>query len=302
MTRLFRELLKDATRVLESVGIEDARREARLLAQHAFQLSASDLVLREEEHVPDGDAFSAFEAFLGRRAAREPLQHIQGATEFFGLELLSDTRALIPRPDSEVVVEAALELLPDDFDGVIADLGTGSGCLLLACLSNRPNASGIGIDASGEAVSLAQENAVKTGLAARAEFVQTSWENWDGWVDADLIISNPPYIETAIIETLQLEVRGYDPMSALDGGVDGLAAYQSIFASGASLKIHSPLVLEIGYDQAESVPIVAKKYGFDRVSLKHDIGSNPRALTFQKGLENNTWRAWPMPLLRTQRC
>lgn len=285
MTRLLHGMLGEAARTLENAGIDDARREARLLAQYAFDMSAADIVLKESEMIPDGEELATFEMCVSRRAAREPMQHIIGVTEFYGLELISDARALIPRPDSEVVVEAALELIPEDFDGLIADLGTGSGCLLLACLSQRPNARGIGIDASGDAISLAQENAVKTGLSARSEFVHASWEVWNAWEEAELIISNPPYIETEIINSLQLEVREFDPKSALDGGMDGLNAYRSIFAACANLKKICPLVLEIGYDQAESLPILAKGFGFDCVSLKRDLGSHPRALTFQKGTE-----------------
>ena len=283
MTRVFRDVLSDAARVLETAGIEDAKREARLLVQHAFQMDAAALVLRETEQIPEGEALSKLESFVARRAAREPLQHIQGTTEFFGLELITDTRALIPRPDSEVVVEAALDILPREFDGVIADIGTGSGCLLLACLSQRQKARGIGIDASARAISLAQENAEKTELSRRTEFINTRWEDWSGWTGADLIISNPPYIETEVISSLQLEVRSHDPISALDGGTDGLAAYRSIFANCANLNSSSSLVLEIGYDQAESVRLLAKSFGFECVSLKRDLGDNPRALTFQKG-------------------
>ena len=281
--RRLSDVLSDAARMLERAGIEDARREARLLAQFAFQKGAADLILSENDAAPDGAARALFETCLARRAAREPLQHILGTTDFFELELITDARALIPRPDSEVVVEAALELLPTSFDGLIADLGTGSGCLLLACLSHRPNARGIGLDASMAALTLAQENAHKTGLSHRAEFGHSSWENWNGWADCDLIISNPPYIETTVLDTLQLEVRRFDPTSALDGGADGLDAYRSIFAGYANHKASAPLVLEIGYDQAESVPKLANQFNLDCVAVRRDLGSNPRALTFQKG-------------------
>ena len=283
MTQTLGELLRSAAQQLQTSGIEEGRREARLLAMHAFGFSAAELIMRETALAPRGQMRRDFDEAIARRAAREPLQHIQGTVEFFGLELFCDARALIPRPDSEIVVEAALDVLPKDFSGVIADLGTGSGCLLLACLAQRPNAHGIGVEASAETISLVKENARRTGLETRAEFVHARWEDWQGWGTANLIISNPPYIPTEIIDTLQTEVREYDPVAALDGGADGLAAYRSLFACGVSMKAGAFLVIEIGYDQAESVPMLAEPFGFGLVSLKRDLGSNPRALTFRKG-------------------
>ncbi len=284
MTQTLGDVLTEAARALRAAGIVDPRREARLLAQHGLGLSASEVITRERDEVGRGDDYQRFQVMVTRRAARVPLQHILGTVEFFGLELLSDARALIPRPDSEVVVEAALDMLPENFSGVIADLGTGSGCLLLACLSQRSHARGIGIDASADAIRLAQENAARTGLGERSEFLHTDWVNWTGWADADLIISNPPYIETEIICSLQIEVREHDPISALDGGDDGLAAYRAIFASAENMNPTTSLVLEIGYDQSESVPILAERHGFELKSLKRDLGGNPRALTFQQGI------------------
>ena len=167
----------------------------------------------------------------------------------------------------------------------IGDLGTGSGCLLLALLSERRNARGIGVEASSEAGELATENARKLGLSQRSQILNSSWENWSGWDECDLIISNPPYINSRVIDALEIEVRDHDPMSALDGGEDGLRAYRSIFACSAKMKPDSILVLEVGFDQSESVPEIARESGFELVEQAYDLGGHIRALTFRKGRE-----------------
>lgn len=252
---------------LRAAGIENAAREVRWIAESV-------------EGAPDG--VEKFEALVARRERREPLQHILGTVEFYGIDFLCDARALIPRADSEAVVEAALASVPEDFSGTLADVGTGSGCLLIAVLSQRPNAKGIGVEASPSAAALAQTNLQRLGLTSRADICLKKWQDWEGWPEADFIISNPPYIETEIIRTLQPEVRDHDPHEALDGGADGLDAYRSIFACGANIKEDCRLVLEVGYDQAESASEVGKNYGFECVQRTADLTGHQRALTFQK--------------------
>ena len=282
MTTTLRDMLEGAASQLRDGGIDDPRREARKLAQFVFGMSAASVIAGELDPAPEGALSDRFREVIRRRAAHEPLQHIVGTTEFYGLELVCDGRALIPRADSEIVVDAALECLPAGFDGKIADLGTGSGCLLLALLSQRPTASGIGLDASAEAAALAQENLQRLCLQGRAEILVSNWENWDGWGAYDLIISNPPYIETAVIGELQTEVRMHDPHSALDGGKDGLDAYRSILACGAKMRGGTSLVMEIGYDQGDSVPELAESMGFELQSVKKDLGGNPRAISLTR--------------------
>lgn len=261
------DLIEKGAARLREAGIEGPMREARWLLE-----SLGD----------DPGDWEGYQGLIKRRAARQPLQHIIGLVEFYGLNLHCDARALIPRPDSETVVDAALSLLPEDFSGKVADLGTGSGCLLLAILSKRPKATGEGVEASHEAAALARENVAETHLQDRAEILETRWEDWTGWGACDLIVSNPPYIETDIIPVLQPEVRDHDPVQALDGGADGLEAYRSLFRSAKDMKAGAYLVLEIGYDQGESVPNLALQHGFELISLKYDLGENPRALVLTK--------------------
>lgn len=220
---------------------------------------------------------TALEAMLARRLAREPLQHILGHTWFYGLEILTDRRALIPRPDSECVVEAALERLPEGRALNLADLGTGTGCLLAALLSQRPMARGVAIEASPEAASLARENFSALGLAARAELFEGSWADWAGWGSVDLVISNPPYIASEVIAGLDPEVRDHDPHAALDGGPDGLAAYRQIIAlAAAGLKSGAWLVLESGFDQRAAITGLLASHGFAEIAAGRDLGGNDR--------------------------
>ena len=282
MSTTFGALLNAARDQLREAGIDTPAREARLLAQHAFEMSAAEIISSEHEPAPLGSRRGAFASFVKRRAAHEPFAHIIGETEFYGLSLLTDERALVPRADSEGVVDRVLELLPETFAGTVADLGTGSGCLLLSVLSQRAGATGIGLDASSRAISLADENAVRTGLLDRVKFHRSNWEEWQGWPEVDLVLSNPPYIRTSVIDTLAVDVKSFDPISALDGGADGLDAYRSIFACSANMKHGAYLVLEIGYDQSNAVGELAAAHQLEFVSLGHDLAGHPRVLTFQK--------------------
>lgn len=263
---------------LRNVGLDTPQREARHLMSLASGLTMSDLILRGHQAVPESLS-DMFCGMVARREAREPFQHIAGSAPFFGLEFISDSRALVPRPDSEVVVEAALRLLPDRPGLSIADLGTGSGCLLVAMLSCRPDITGVGIEADPDAASLATENIVRHGLEGRAGVMATTWKDWRGWQGVDLVISNPPYICTDVISTLDPEVRIHDPAAALDGGKDGLDAYREIAGlAGAFLKPGTQLVLEIGFDQNRAVREILSAAGLVGLGGGKDLGENDRVV------------------------
>ena len=226
-----------------------------------------------------GAGCARFAELLNRRAGHEPLQHIEGTGGFFGLTLACDRRALVPRADSESVVEAALARMPEDGDIRIADLGTGSGCILLAILSNRPRATGVGVEADMDAADLAEQNTAQLDLSARVRIARQSWANWQDWSEMDLVVSNPPYIARAEIDTLAPEVRDHDPRAALDGGGDGLDAYREIAALGAAnMSWGAWLVLEIGHDQGQSVPALLADRGFSDISVTKDLGGNDRVV------------------------
>lgn len=261
---------------LAAAGIGEAALEARLLLSHVTGLSRAMMIARSDRALTPDETQACRQA-LSRRSAREPLQHILGVTQFYGLDIRTDARALIPRPDSECVVEAALDRLPKDKSLALADLGTGTGCLLAALLTQRPQARGEGVEASPEAAELARENIEALGLTGRASIFSGSWADWHGWASADLIISNPPYIASGVIPALEAEVRDHDPMSALDGGADGLDAYRQIISlARAAMKPGAWLVLETGYDQKAAVMDLLAASGFVEAASGADLGGNDR--------------------------
>lgn len=254
------------------------RLEARLLLAHALGVTTSEL-LRERARAIDP---AGFEALLARRLRHEPLALITGQREFWSMDFLVSPDTLIPRPDSETLVEAALQA----FRGRgaprrILDLGTGTGCLLLALLHEFPVAFGVGVDIVPAAAALARANAARLGLAGRAAFVAA---DWDGPLAGrfELVVSNPPYIAEAERAELMPEVAWFEPRSALDGGPDGCAAYRTLIARlPALLQPDGVAVLELGAGQDEAVEILARRAGFER-SLRFDLGKIPRALVLSR--------------------
>lgn len=274
----FDALIREAARRLEAGGIEDSRKNALTLMLGAFGNGRAALISAGASPVPEM-VEEAFRIAVARRLAREPLQHITGTAPFYGLEFICDARALIPRFDSEIVVEQVLDLIAPDAPARVADLGTGSGCLLAAILHNRPAARGVGVEASAAAASLARENFAALGLNGRAAVFDGRWADWGGWGEADLIVSNPPYIVSDVIPMLDPEVRDHDPMAALDGGADGLDAYREIIEIGARrMKTGAPLVLEIGHDQRAAVTGLLQASGFTGIAHRLDLGGNDRCV------------------------
>ncbi|MFN4225280.1 MAG: peptide chain release factor N(5)-glutamine methyltransferase [Hyphomonas sp.] len=271
-------LIREAAERFRAAGIDEARPNAMMLMLHVFGDTRAALIAAGNAPVPKA-LQEKFLAAVERRLKREPLQHILGTTHFYGLEFRSDPRALIPRIDSEVVAETALSLIHRERAEVIADLGTGTGCLLGAILWNRPLAVGTGVEADPAAASLARENFDVLGLSGRASVFEGRWSDWTGWRGADLIISNPPYIASAEIESLAPEVRDHDPLVALDGGADGLRAYREIVRlAGERMKAGAWLVMEIGHDQRAAVQSLLAAAGFAEMGHRADLGGNDRCV------------------------
>ena len=229
MTDTIRTLRRAAEARLRAAGVDTPELDARLLAEHALGLTREQLLMNPDAPVAP-EAAARLHALVERRAAREPVSRILGERAFWTLELALNPDTLDPRPDTETIVEAALDALPGrDAPLRILDLGTGTGCILLALLAERPNATGLGIDLSPQAVAAAAANAAPNGLAERARFQTGNWG--DGLAERfDLVVSNPPYIPSGDIASLDPEVREHDPLRALDGGTDGLDAYRAICA------------------------------------------------------------------------
>lgn len=275
----FASLITKTAKALEAADIENPRREARLLVALAADLDTAMLIARERDGVEDGKILARLDAFAKRRCAHEPFAHISGRRGFYGLDFICDARALVPRPDSEIVVETALELLPRGGGVKIADLGTGSACLLCAILHTRGGVTGTGVERDPNAASLARENVKRLDLGSRANIHLGGWEDWRDWGAVDLILSNPPYITTEAMTQLAPDVRLYDPLQALSGGADGLDAYRSILAlAEAGMKPGAWLVFEVGFDQKASVSALMDAHGFVQIQSKRDLGSNDRVV------------------------
>lgn len=255
---------------------DTARLDAELLMAHALGCTRSDLLLRQLQ----GETPPGFAALVDRRAAHEPVAYILGQQEFRGLDFAVNPAVLIPRGDSECVVEAALAARPDA--ARVLDCGTGSGALLLAVLHELGQASGVGIDASPPALAVARANAAALGLGARAQFLQLDWTK-AGWTDQlgqfDLILANPPYVESDA--ALEPSVRAFEPAAALFAGPQGLDDYRVLIPHlPALLAPGGVAVLEIGASQAVAVAAIAAASGFS-TSLQHDLAARPRALVLR---------------------
>ncbi|HET6183553.1 MAG TPA: peptide chain release factor N(5)-glutamine methyltransferase [Acetobacteraceae bacterium] len=274
------EVICAATRQLLAAGIDAPRREARLLLAHALGLSQEALLAAPLAPVGETD----FPALLARRCAHEPLAFILGEREFWSLSFEVSPATLIPRPESETLIEAALAVFPDrSVPRAVLDLGTGTGCLLLAALSEFSAAFGIGVDRSEAAARLARRNAVRLGLASRAAFLCADWAAPLA-ARFDLILCNPPYIARSDIAALMPEVAAHEPLSALDGGVDGLDAYRMLVpVLPGLLRPGGAAVIELGAGQKPAVAGLAAAMGL-AVSVRDDLSGIPRAVVLTGAL------------------
>lgn len=274
-----------AERLKQADVAETPRLDAILLLSHVSGISTDRIRLAPEASITQNVA-SAFEVLLKRRLAHEPVSKIVGLREFWSLEFRTSRDVLDPRPDSETLVAGVLAAIPDKSAQLrLVDFGTGSGCLLLSLLHELPNASGLGIDISPAALSIAQENAQRLGLAARVNFRHGSWgAGLDG--PFDILISNPPYIESRIVPTLEPEVAQYDPLLALDGGVDGLAAYRALIPDMARLAASDAFAaLEVGMGQDVAVGRLLGAAGFGPTAVLPDLGGIGRVVTGRKSVQ-----------------
>jgi release factor glutamine methyltransferase len=269
---------------LAAAGIDNVRFEARLLLAHAAGLSAEQLIARGTEPAPSAVA-ERLRVLAARRILREPMAYILGEREFWGLAFKVSPAVLVPRPDSETLIEAALALLPDrQRPWRILDLGLGSGCLLLTLLREYPAASGVGLEISEEALAVAEANAQALGVAARARLVSGDWRQ-PGWQRRlggpfDLLVSNPPYIEAATIERLMPEVARFEPRLALDGGSDGLVAYRTIAAAAPVLVAPGGrLLVEAGEGQAAEISKIFASAGLAMEAPWKDLAGIDRVVS-----------------------
>ena len=270
--------LADAAARLSAAGISDARREARLLVAEALGCDAAR-VLGFPESAMTAAAGRRLDELIARRSAREPVSRILGYREFWSLRFEISADTLDPRPDSETLIESVLAALDDRERAYrVLDFGTGSGCLLLALLSELPNATGTGVDLAEGALEVARRNAAVLGLGSRARFVRGSWgdslsSHWD------VILANPPYIPSPALPILMPEVVLYEPKLALDGGMDGLEAYRALAPAMARLLATTGIAaLEVGPGQAPVVAAIMAGAGLALRAVRHDLTGVDRCL------------------------
>ena len=271
----YREAYEAGKGALAAAGIEEAELDARLLLEFVCGTNRNTLLVHGDRAVADEEA-AAYRELTGKRAQRIPLQHLTGTQDFMGLEFEVNEHVLIPRQDTEILVEEALQELHDGMR--VLDMCTGSGCILISLLRYSNDCTGVGADISPEALQVARWNAKKLLADGSIIFVQSDlFERVEG--QFDMIVSNPPYICTDVIETLMPEVREHEPRQALDGSADGLLFYRRIIEDSVKyLKRGGMLFFEIGYDQGETVKKLMEQAGYLEVHVIRDYAGLDRVV------------------------
>ena len=280
--KTYRELYEEGRRILEQAGLPDAALDARFLLEEVCGTNLQTLLVFPEKKVTEEEV-NQYRAFIQRRKDREPTAMILGEWDFMGLTFRLNKSTLIPEQDTEVLVETALEELkrrgPGEAPLRILDLCTGSGCILLSLLHELRNADGLGTDLSEEALEAARENAVRLGLQERGTFRQGDLWEPVGDERFDLIVSNPPYVPTDVIPTLEPEVRCGEPYAALDGGEDGLVFYRRIMKEAAGhLKPSGIIIVESGFDEAAQISALMQDQKLRGIRTVKDYGGLDRVV------------------------
>ena len=277
------EALREASQILQGAGVPEARREAGSLLSFVITKDRTFLISHAEDQL-DQFSLDQFREAVERRAAGEPLQYISGVQDFFGREFRVTPDVLIPRPETELLVEAALEVVGDAAP-FICDVGTGSGCIAVTLLCEINQASAVALDKSPAALEIAKFNAGKLSVADRAVFVVSDcFESLDARdYQFDLIASNPPYVSAGVLAGLQREVRDHEPLVALSPGPDGLSMIRRLLHEApAFLKQNGYLIMEIGFDQGETVQSLVDTGVWRLLELRPDLQGIPRILLLQR--------------------
>ena len=274
------EVLREASQMLEHAGVPEARREAGSLLSFVIGKDRTFLISHAEDVLND-DQVDQYRGVVERRAAGEPLQYITGVQDFFGREFRVTPEVLIPRPETELLIEAVLEV--DRAASLICDVGTGSGCIAITLLCELNNARAIGLDKSPAALEVAKFNAEKLSVADRAEFVVSDCFDSLEPRDFDLIVSNPPYVSAGVLAGLQREVRDHEPLVALSPGPDGLSIIRRLIQEApAFLKQHGHLIMEISFDQGEAVQQLIDANVWELLEVRPDLECIPRIVVLRK--------------------
>ena len=291
------EAILHGAQVLRTAGVPEARREAGSLLAHVsghdrtFLISHVDAVLAEEVVI-------RFRETIDRRSSGEPLQYITGIQDFFGRQFRVTPDVLIPRPETELLVEAALQLIDSQDPAIICDVGTGSGCIVVALLCERARARAVAVDISAKAIGVARRNAVDQSVDDRILFAVSDCFNSlpNGEQIFDLIVSNPPYVSAAALAGLQREVRDHEPLAALTPGPDGLTMIGRLIKEAPKfLKPDGHLILEIGFDQGEAVESLIEPNRWHLIEIRPDLQGIPRIVVLQRvGLTEESTDKFPV--------
>lgn len=267
---------------LQAAGVSGPVIDARILVEAAAEATRADIIT--DPHRPLSTTQEAtLETYLARRERREPVSHILGRKGFWKIMLGVTPDVLTPRPDTETVVEYVLRDFPPHAAWSVLDLGVGSGAILLSILAERPAARGLGIDISEEALAVARDNAAQLGLEGRVALMRSDWTALLGESAFDLVVSNPPYIATDVLPTLEPEVRDHEPRLALEGGADGLDHYRLL--APEILRVLKPggrFAVEIGYDQKKAVESLFREAGAVFVQTLRDLSDKDRVVAGEK--------------------
>ena len=283
MTRSIAEVLREASRILSAAGVPEPHRDAASLLSHILGKDRTFLISHAEDQLDD-EVLVQFQSYVERRASGEPLQYIVGIQDFFGREFRVTPEVLIPRPETELLVEAALELVKDSV-ALICDVGTGSGCIAITLLCEMNGARAIALDNSPAALEVAKLNAQRLSVSERIVFLVS---DCFGALDRsehqfDLVVSNPPYVPAAVLSGLQREVRDHEPRVALSPGPDGLTMIRRLLhETPAFLKAGGHLIMEIGFDQGEAVTNLVDEEVWRLVEIKPDLQGIPRIVILRK--------------------
>ena len=275
-------LLERGASELARVGVADSRFQAELLLRHALGCSRESLLARLHQPVP-AEASGHFFQLVERRRGRVPVQYVVGTQEFYGLSFRVTPAVLIPRPESEGLVEETVRELGDTHEPRIVDVGCGSGCIAVAIAHTLPEAELVAIDESPPALAIARENALRHGVASRIEFLRGDLLAPLQTGNVDAIVSNPPYIADDELETLEPEVSGHEPRRALSGGKDGLSVIERLLpAADKALRRGGFFFMEIGHDQDERVSELVNRAGLEHLRTVADLAGIPRIVVAQK--------------------
>ena len=276
------DLLREAGRMLDAAGVPEARREAASLLSFVIGKDRTFLIAHSEDPV-SANSLDRFREAVGRRTKGEPLQYITGVQDFYGREFRVTPDVLIPRPETELLVEAALAAVADVPAPLICDVGTGSGCIAITLLCERTDARAIAVDVSQAALEVAAQNALHLDVSERIELKISDCFRGLAPITFDLVVSNPPYVSASALPGLQREVRDHEPLVALSPGADGLTVIRRLLHDGSGfLKPNGYLIMEIGFDQGERVQNLIDEKFWSLVEVRPDLQSIPRIVVVQR--------------------